>query len=159
MTPYEQQHPFLWRCSPCQKHIPVFLCIAAIFCTAPCALFAATPLGLWYAEGGVAQVEISHCGHTLCGHVVWLRSPLADNGCLLQDQHNPDPALRNRSVLGLSVLQGLTPDDSTPSEWSGGTIYDPSTGNTYACRLSMDCLLYTSPSPRDGLLSRMPSSA
>ena len=25
--------------------------------------------------------------------------------------------------------------------------------------LSMNCLLYTSPSPRDGLLSRMPSSA
>ena len=25
--------------------------------------------------------------------------------------------------------------------------------------LSLDCLLYTSPSPRDGLLSRMPSSA
>ena len=30
----------------------------------------------------------------------------------------------------------------------GGTVY----GDT-------DCLLYTSPSPRDGLLSRMPSSA
>ena len=27
------------------------------------------------------------------------------------------------------------------------------------CGLLMDCLLYTSPSPRDGLLSRMPSSA
>ena len=26
-------------------------------------------------------------------------------------------------------------------------------------RLYFDCLLYTSPSPRDGLLSRMPSSA
>ena len=26
-------------------------------------------------------------------------------------------------------------------------------------RLTKDCLLYTSPSPRDGLLSRMPSSA
>ena len=25
--------------------------------------------------------------------------------------------------------------------------------------LNIDCLLYTSPSPRDGLLSRMPSSA
>ena len=25
--------------------------------------------------------------------------------------------------------------------------------------VGMDCLLYTSPSPRDGLLSRMPSSA
>ena len=27
------------------------------------------------------------------------------------------------------------------------------------CRPSKRCLLYTSPSPRDGLLSRMPSSA
>ena len=26
-------------------------------------------------------------------------------------------------------------------------------------KLAIDCLLYTSPSPRDGLLSRMPSSA
>ena len=26
-------------------------------------------------------------------------------------------------------------------------------------RMLYDCLLYTSPSPRDGLLSRMPSSA
>ena len=29
----------------------------------------------------------------------------------------------------------------------------------YHERLSIACLLYTSPSPRDGLLSRMPSSA
>ena len=35
------------------------------------------------------------------------------------------------------------------SNWPSGIIYDPD--NT--------CLLYTSPSPRDGLLSRMPSSA
>ena len=27
------------------------------------------------------------------------------------------------------------------------------------CKWCYDCLLYTSPSPRDGLLSRMPSSA
>ena len=30
---------------------------------------------------------------------------------------------------------------------------------TDTCTLLHDCLLYTSPSPRDGLLSRMPSSA
>ena len=29
----------------------------------------------------------------------------------------------------------------------------------YGERISISCLLYTSPSPRDGLLSRMPSSA
>ena len=31
--------------------------------------------------------------------------------------------------------------------------------DTYPMTLVSDCLLYTSPSPRDGLLSRMPSSA
>ena len=31
--------------------------------------------------------------------------------------------------------------------------------NTLVFKESKDCLLYTSPSPRDGLLSRMPSSA
>ena len=33
------------------------------------------------------------------------------------------------------------------------------TGKTAAFALPILCLLYTSPSPRDGLLSRMPSSA
>ena len=32
-------------------------------------------------------------------------------------------------------------------------------GLDYSYALMMACLLYTSPSPRDGLLSRMPSSA
>ena len=32
-------------------------------------------------------------------------------------------------------------------------------GNTPGMEGLTDCLLYTSPSPRDGLLSRMPSSA
>ena len=38
-----------------------------------------------------------------------------------------------------------------------GTKVEAKTHNTYD--LGSDCLLYTSPSPRDGLLSRMPSSA
>ena len=53
--------------------------------------------------------------------------------------------------------QKLTPTDAT---------YDPSSGELVLTVGSHDlsegdgiCLLYTSPSPRDGLLSRMPSSA
>ena len=33
------------------------------------------------------------------------------------------------------------------------------TGHDVTCAFHASCLLYTSPSPRDGLLSRMPSSA
>ena len=41
-------------------------------------------------------------------------------------------------------------------DFTGGTTYQLDTEYTDN---DIDCLLYTSPSPRDGLLSRMPSSA
>ena len=44
---------------------------------------------------------------------------------------------------------------------TGQFTFDPGYGATGSCLsgLTYICLLYTSPSPRDGLLSRMPSSA
>ena len=38
-------------------------------------------------------------------------------------------------------------------------VYITNSGNKYIAKGVVVCLLYTSPSPRDGLLSRMPSSA
>ena len=55
-----------------------------------------------------------------------------------------------------------------PARWKekqmGTTMYPKNAGNGYFGNMGkpfmyMPCLLYTSPSPRDGLLSRMPSSA
>jgi uncharacterized protein (DUF2147 family) len=110
--------------------------LAAIVTAIAGRVFAATPVGLWYAEGGAAQVAIAPCGNALCGHVVWLRSPLDENGCDLRDRNNPNPALRRRKVTGLEILQGLEPQaDGT---WVGGSIYDPGSGNSYTCRLTLD---------------------
>jgi len=36
--------------------------------------FGASPVGLWYAEGGAAEVQVFACGDDFCGKVVWLRS-------------------------------------------------------------------------------------
>ena len=45
-------------------------------------------------------------------------------------------------------------------KYYGWYPYDVEVGDVlYSYEQYMDCLLYTSPSPRDGLLSRMPSSA
>jgi uncharacterized protein (DUF2147 family) len=95
------------------------------------------PLGLWWAEGGAAQVELRRCDDELCGRVVWLRSPFGDDGCDLRDEHNPDVAKRTRPVLGMDVLAGLKRVRETAGEWTDGSIYDPGSGNTYRCQLSL----------------------
>jgi hypothetical protein len=38
--------------------------------------FGASPVGLWYAEGGAAEVQVFPCAGEFCGKVVWLRSPV-----------------------------------------------------------------------------------
>lgn len=97
----------------------------------------ATPIGVWYAEGGAAKVGIEQCGEAkLCGRVLWLRSPLDEDGCPLRDVHNPDPALRGRQVEGLEVLRGLT--QRAGGTWTDGSVYDPASGYTYRCQLTLD---------------------
>jgi uncharacterized protein (DUF2147 family) len=107
----------------------------AVFLSHPA--WAATPVGLWYAEGGAAQVEITACDRGLCGRVVWLRSPFDEDGCDQRNRWNPNPALRDRPLVGIRILSGLEAagDDRT---WTGGTIYDPTGGKTYRCTLQLD---------------------
>ena len=100
--------------------------------------FGAGPVGLWYAEGGAAEVQIFQCADELCGKVVWLRSPLGDDGCELRDDKNPDLSLRSRNIVGLLVLTGLKPDDDDRAAWTAGAIYDPASGHTYSCNARLE---------------------
>lgn len=98
---------------------------------------ARTPVGLWWAEGGAAQVEIAACGDDLCGTVTWLRSPFDENGCPVRDLQNPDAHERGRSLVGTRILHGLRPAESG-ERWSGGRIYDPTSGREYGADVSID---------------------
>ena len=93
--------------------------------------------GHWLSEQADASIEIAPCADSLCGAIVWLRSPEDARGNPARDRRNPDPALRARPLLGLTILEGLDPESSRDSEWSGGTIYDPSNGSTYSSRLRL----------------------
>jgi uncharacterized protein (DUF2147 family) len=121
------------------RHHSAVQCIRVLFAAGGLLIWlraiamAASPVGLWYAEGGAAEVEISQCSDGLCGKVVWLRSPIGDDGCELRDEKNPDPAARARPIVGLQVLTGLQPFEEDGSQWVGGTIYDPTGGRTYSC--------------------------
>lgn len=58
----------------------------------------------------------------------------ADVGDFRLDIHNPKPALRDRSVVGLTIASGLTFNNES---WTGGKIYDPGSGRTYRCTLEL----------------------
>ena len=65
-----------------------------------------------------------------------MRSPFDDEGCDLRDRNNPEPALRQRPVVGLEILHGLTP--GADGTWTDGRIYDPGSGSTYTCNIVLD---------------------
>jgi uncharacterized protein (DUF2147 family) len=46
-----------------------------------------------------------------------------------------DGALKNKPVLGMTILRGLQKDGD---EWKGGTIMDPKNGKTYKCKLQLE---------------------
>jgi uncharacterized protein (DUF2147 family) len=50
--------------------------------------------------------------------------------------NNPEPALRDRTVLCAWVIEGLSPEPGEPTTWSGGTVYDPTSGRTYGARMT-----------------------
>jgi uncharacterized protein (DUF2147 family) len=106
--------------------------ISATMAFATPALAANPIIGDWVTQERDAIIRISQCGKTVCGRIhKFLVTP--PNGVGQKDIHNPDKNLRNRTILGLAILTGFTPDDDI---WRG-KVYDPKSGKTYRSEVSL----------------------
>jgi uncharacterized protein (DUF2147 family) len=94
-----------------------------------------TPIGVWQESSERIQVEVAPCGDRLCGKLVWFRWPRDAAGLPLVDLKNPDPNLRTRPLLGLTILQGLR--RTGERTWADGRIYNPNDGVNYKASMSM----------------------
>ena len=92
--------------------------------------FAQDILGKWLTEAGDAQVEIYQNGDQLNGKIVWL-----EKGPETKDIHNSDAKLRNRKLMGVNILSGLT---KKKDKWEGGKVYNPKNGKNYKCSIWLD---------------------
>jgi uncharacterized protein (DUF2147 family) len=119
----------------------VWTFLATVLLTASTA-FGAGPgdvLGSWKTDGGDSLLEYFRCGEKICGKIVWMKEPNYMNskegpvGKTKVDSKNPDPALRNRPILGLQVMKGLTAKGG--NRWGNGTCYDPESGKSYKCKM------------------------
>ena len=90
--------------------------------------------GTWRMDNGKVTVRVSDCGGNLCGTIVGLSKPLGKDGKPKRDKHNPNPALRDRPVIGIAILSGLKSAGSNAWE---GSIYNPDDGNTYKSKVKL----------------------
>jgi uncharacterized protein (DUF2147 family) len=103
--------------------------IAMLFGTSPASAQSAEPVGVWLTEKGDARVKITKCGSAICGVIVGLKDPIDHaTGQPQVDDKNPNPALRTRPVIGISMFIGMRP--SASGRWSG-QIYNADDGGTY----------------------------
>ncbi len=93
---------------------------------------AGDPTGLWQTPTNGGQVRIEQCGSALCGTLVTSAAIRANPGQL--DVNNKDASQRGRTLRGLRMLSGFT---GGPTEWRGGSVYNPEDGGTYRGTITM----------------------
>lgn len=104
---------------------------------APAGAQTPTPLGVWLHVDRRIQVKIAPCGELLlCGNLVWFMWPNDAEGLPLVDLKNPDPALRDRPLLGLQILRDLR--RTGVNAWEDGEIYNPDDGESYRVQMSIE---------------------
>ena len=95
---------------------------------------AQVPEGVWLIREEAA-VQIFDCNGLLCGRILWLQTPHDPQGQLKRDKRNPDPALRQRELCGLTLIWDLR--STGPNHWDDGWFYYPDTGKTYNIKMEL----------------------
>ena len=101
------------------------LSVGALSISAPA--LAQDVTGLWQTETNGGQVEISHCGNSLCGKLV--NSDHIKSDPTVKDVKNKDASLRTRTLKNMQMLYDFT---GGPTKWTGGKVYNAADGGTYS---------------------------
>ncbi len=93
-------------------------------------------LGKWINPSGEGQIQIYKRGNLFFGKLAWIKEPNDEaTGKPKLDVKNPDKSLQSRPILGLELLKNFKFDGDDVYE--DGTIYDPKSGKTYSCKMTL----------------------
>lgn len=92
-------------------------------------------VGAWEADDGSVKLEMYKAGSEFEARLLYGNQVVeSDNVTFKLDTKNPNPALRSRSLKNIVFLSGLRWEDG---EWTGGSLYDGSSGRTYTCKVTI----------------------
>jgi uncharacterized protein (DUF2147 family) len=92
-------------------------------------------LGKWLTGTGKAQIEIYKTNNKYNGKIVWIKNPNTPEGKPKLDIKNPEASLQSRQLLGLVNLTNF--DYDKDGQYENGKIYDPESGKTYSCEMTL----------------------
>lgn len=93
-------------------------------------------VGEWYPENRASRIRIfRQADGSYAARTVWLEDPVYPDGTPKRDRLNPDPKLRTRRLVGLVISSGFRYDSGL--RFTGGEVYDPDSGNTYSCYVTL----------------------
>jgi uncharacterized protein (DUF2147 family) len=91
-------------------------------------------VGIWLTGGKEpAKIQVYKSGNKYFGKIVWLKYPEKD-GQPRVDRKNPEKNKQSQQIIGIVILNNFKFEDD---EWNDGKIYDPESGKTYSCVLSL----------------------
>lgn len=85
-------------------------------------------VGIFWSPKKDAKIEIYKKGTLYYGKSIWVASPR-------KDTENPMETLQKRDILGIELLTNFKFNNG---EYAGGRIYDPESGKTYDCKMSLN---------------------
>ncbi|WP_299516049.1 DUF2147 domain-containing protein [Mucilaginibacter sp.] len=94
--------------------------------------------GKWISSEKNLIVQVYKDGETFKAKLVWYdnidKTKAMDEWA---DIHNPNPALRTRKLIGMSIVSGMNYIPKSNS-WEDGKIYDAKTGHEWSASVHID---------------------
>jgi uncharacterized protein (DUF2147 family) len=84
--------------------------------------------GIYWSPKKDAKIEIYQQGEKYFGKSIWLAKAK-------KDVNNPNESLRNRNLLGIGLLSNFSFEKGS---YTNGKIYDPESGKTYDCTMTLN---------------------
>ncbi|MCY7349704.1 MAG: DUF2147 domain-containing protein [Cytophagaceae bacterium] len=120
-------------------NLRIFCLMALLFTSSSllsvCAQSANDVVGIWFNEEKDAKIQIYRQGDKFSGKIVWLKNATSPSGKPRTDDNNPDDVQRSRQLMGLLLLRDFVHDGG--NLWNEGKIYDPKSGKTYSCKMTL----------------------
>jgi len=93
--------------------------------------------GKWASTDRALVIQIFTQRSQFHATLLWYRDTDGKPLDYWTDIHNPDPALRSRKLLGMSILRNLTYNSET-NTWENGMVYDSKHGKEWNASAYID---------------------